>query len=85
MVVSDGMGGDDEERIMLGLRLKEGIAPNDYPAYSNHITGRAAILEKNGLVKTGGGRIWLTSRGYLLSNSVIADLLDVKPERTAER
>ncbi len=74
-VVPDGFGGDDAECIMLGLRLRKGILTDDYPAYAQRLAHRIPMLKKNGLVETGHGRLWLTPRGFLVSNTIITHLL----------
>ncbi len=62
--VDDGVGGDKEEQIMLGLRLTKGI--------DKSLVGR----DYNELVKMGyiadfGDRIALTPKGMLVSNTII--------------
>lgn len=62
--IPDGMGGDKEEQIMLGLRLTKGI--------DKSLVGR----DYNELVKMGyiadlGDRIALTPKGMLVSNTII--------------
>ncbi len=57
----------EEERIMLGLRLAEGIALEsfDLPAY----------LFSDGYIKKDGQRIALTEKGFRLSNRIISMLI----------
>ncbi|MGN0533153.1 MAG: radical SAM family heme chaperone HemW [Eubacterium sp.] len=66
--VSDGDGGSDEERIMLGLRLNRGISKDlvkkDYSPFV-----------KMGLLWESDNNIGLTAKGMLLSNTVIAALI----------
>ncbi len=68
----DGEGGSEEERIMLNLRLKKGleIQPN------GELAKKCRLFENNGLIKTEGGRIILTDKGMLLSNSIITEILE---------
>lgn len=67
-IVSDGIGGDDEERIMLGLRLNRGIEKallkKDFSPYVNA-----------GLMADYGDRVALTAKGMLVSNTIIASLI----------
>lgn len=64
----DGDGGSDEERIMLGLRLTEGIDKSliDKP-YDMFI--------KAGLMTENGDKIALTPKGMLVSNTIISELI----------
>ena len=68
----DGEGGTAAEKIMLGLRLKEG-APEDL--FSAAALLKAEDFEKEGLLKAANGRIALTDKGMLLSNSIITEFL----------
>ncbi|MGH9415633.1 MAG: radical SAM family heme chaperone HemW [Terriglobales bacterium] len=58
-----------EEHYFLGLRQNEGVA--DDPA-----DGRLASLAERGLVEREGGRVALSARGRMLSNQVLAELLE---------
>ena len=74
-VVYDGTGGDNAERLMLGLRLKKGIDLRDINGeIPNEIITRACQLERAGLINYSDGHISLTDKGMLLSNSVILEL-----------
>ncbi len=78
--VFDGEGGSEEEYIMLALRLKEGLDGKAFrERYGKEIDAslfeKAKKYEKNGFIKIEGERIHLTKEGFLLSNSIIADLL----------
>ena len=80
--VPDGRGGDISEKIMLGLRLTEGLTGEALSAYENgpsvfaELMKKAASLPKQ-LVNTSGGRISLTPEGFLVSNTIINLLTDV--------
>lgn len=67
-IIDDGTGGDDEEKIMLGLRLKKGInkslVKKDYSPFV-----------KMGYITEHGENIALTPKGMLLSNAVICELI----------
>ena len=76
----DGEGGDEEEYIMLALRLTEGLNFENFKNRFGHslpesITAKANELKKHGLLKIDDKAISLTVRGFLVSNSVIASLL----------
>ncbi len=78
--ISDGEGGSEEEYIMLALRLREGLDGKKFTekygkALDEAIFDKAEKYIKAGLVKTEGERIFLTSEGFLVSNSIISDLL----------
>ena len=67
-IVADGEGGSDEERIMLGLRLSEGIEKSLVrKLYSQFV--------KAGLMTENENRISLTPEGMLVSNTIINSLL----------
>ena len=66
--VFDCLGGGRQEKIMLGLRLTEGIEEN---LIENDVTD----LIQTGLVTKKDGRISLTRQGFLLSNAVISKLI----------
>ncbi len=78
--VDDGEGGSFEEYVMLRLRLTEGLKSElvkarfgfDIPP---EMLERARFFEKNSLAKVTEDSISLTPKGFLVSNSIIADLL----------
>ena len=76
--IADGPAGSAEERLMLALRLAEGVCPQNLPDsfdWADFIS-RCAPYEKGGLMaRTDAGGIRLTERGFLLSNSILANLL----------
>lgn len=65
----EGPGGDREEQILLGLRLNRGI-PED------RLTHDPAPYIAGGFMRRANGRISLTPRGMLVSNTILAELLD---------
>lgn len=67
-IIQDGKGKTEQERIMLGLRLNSGIDKGLVKKDWRH-------FEKMGLLKETNGRIALTTRGMLVSNSVIGGLI----------
>lgn len=78
--VDDGLGGDEEEYIMLALRLSEGLIFDNYEkrfgkSINESVISKAKELEKHGLVKVTDYNISLTVDGFLVSNSVITSLL----------
>ncbi|NCC86667.1 MAG: radical SAM family heme chaperone HemW [Clostridia bacterium] len=78
--VQDGIGGDFEEYVMMRLRLVQGLQNElvqqrfDY-AIPENMQNRARELEKHGFTICDEKGIRLTRKGFLLSNSVIVDLL----------
>ena len=78
--VSDGDGGSFEEYAMLALRLNEGLQNRKVrerfgfgiPAA---IFEKAKKFEQSGLVKIGSDSISLTAKGFLLSNTIIGELI----------
>ena len=65
----EGPGGDREEQILLGLRLNRGI-PEDW------LTHDPAPYIAGGFMRRANGHISLTPRGMLVSNTILAELLD---------
>lgn len=77
---SDGFGGDEEEYIMLRLRLTAGLRFDEFQKryhknLPEDILKKAEKLTKYGVIITDKSGIRLTEKGFLLSNSVIAELL----------
>ena len=78
--VFDTMGGDRDEYIMLRLRLQEGLKLSDLKALygedsAESIIKKAPLLKEQGLINYDNHSISLTEKGFLLSNSVIIELL----------
>ncbi|MBE6789464.1 MAG: radical SAM family heme chaperone HemW [Ruminococcaceae bacterium] len=79
--VSDGAGGGAEEAFMLKLRLSEGVDLASFKKkysinYTDQFFRKLENFKKAGLMGERGNRIFLTKKGFLLSNSIIAALLD---------
>lgn len=68
-ITEDGEGGGIDEQIMLGLRLKKGIKKSllkrDLSPYI-----KAGFMEEN------GDRVSFTPKGFLVSNTIIADITE---------
>lgn len=78
--INDGFGGDEEEYIMLALRLCEGLNFEKFSkkfghSFSDSSLKKAKELEKYGLVTVNESGISLTVNGFLVSNSVISTLI----------
>lgn len=65
----DGIGGTEAEKLMLGLRLKEGVN------YSSLPENKADLFIKNGLATNVDGKFCLTNKGFLISNAIIGELI----------
>lgn len=79
-IIDDGEGGSEQEYIMLALRLSEGLVFSKYEKRFNKKLDETVIkaakkLERHGWVICTGKSISLTERGFLLSNSVIRELI----------
>ncbi|MGI9125424.1 MAG: radical SAM family heme chaperone HemW [Mycobacterium sp.] len=61
------------EEILLGIRLRAGLAADALSAAERHRAGRAV---DDGLLVSTGDRFCLTDRGRLLADAVVRDLLD---------
>ena len=75
-VISDDTPCSVEEKMMLALRLSEGICLSDYGQAAERIKKAALPMEKHGLLNIDGDRISLTPEGFLLSNEIICRLTD---------
>ena len=78
--VSDGAGGGFEEYFMLKMRLCEGVSLGEFekkfgPKLPEKFYLKLSSFEKAGLLKGRGDTISFTPKGFLVSNSVISDLL----------
>ena len=74
--VPDGEGGDEEERVMLALRLLEGFSLSTCsPQFREKLSKRIPPLVSNGLALIKDDKLSLTEKGMLVSNSVISFLL----------
>lgn len=78
--IDDGFGGDEEEYIMLRLRLADGIIFDDFEKrfgkkISPAILKKSQELEKAGFMRTDEKSISLTRKGFLISNSIITELI----------
>lgn len=74
--VSDGKAGSKEEKLMLGLRLSQGVDLQQiYGEISEDIKKKINLLEKAGYIKATLPHISLTNSGMLISNSIIAELI----------
>lgn len=67
-IIDDGEGGDDEERIMLGLRLKKGIK-------KSLIKRDVSMYIKAGFMEENGENICFTPKGFLVSNTILSELI----------
>ncbi len=71
--VFDSLGGDKAEKIMLSLRLKDGIATEILPQKSKE---KCLTFSKNGLGILNGNIFSLTDKGMLVSNAIINEILE---------
>lgn len=79
-IVDDGKGGDAEEQIAMALRLSEGIAADEIKRLigekgTENLEKPMRDWIKNWLAIEKDGRFALTSRGFLVSNSIISRIL----------
>lgn len=77
----ESTGGDSEEYIMLALRLTEGLVFDKYrerfgKPISENLICAAKNLQKQGLCNVSDNAVSLTVKGFLVSNAVIAYLLE---------
>ena len=79
--INDGEGGSFEEYVMLRLRLTEGLINEGCKErfgfeIPQEMRDKSTAFEKNGLLIFDKKGIRLTPEGFLVSNSIIAELLD---------
>lgn len=80
--VPDGTGGDREEFALLRLRLTEGLSDEIWQErfhepIPDKLLSRARRFEKPGLIRFSGERSFsLTKQGFLVSNRLLAELME---------
>lgn len=79
-VIDDGTGGDLEEYCMLGLRLKKGLDLEDIAkrfgvTAALSVAKKAERFKKTDLVKLSDSAVALTPKGFLVSNSLISEII----------
>ena len=75
VTVTDEASCGFEEFAMLRLRLREGLSLCDVWEHRADIMKKLPPLVKEGYAQTDGERVWLTAKGFLMSNSVIEYLI----------
>lgn len=76
LTVDDGEGGNDEEKLMLGLRLADGIDLSGFDSeFTQSVLKSAAPLLKAGLLTLEDHSLKITDGGFIVSNSIIASLI----------
>lgn len=78
--IDDGEGGDEEEYIMLALRLTSGVEKDRFFArYKKQLPEKYIIkakkMQKYGIVVADENGIRLTKKGFLVSNKIISEIL----------
>jgi oxygen-independent coproporphyrinogen-3 oxidase len=63
------------ERVMLGVRMREGLVVDDLPPASQQMVPQLASWGLVDRVAAGMGRVVLTQRGRLLADAVVRELL----------
>ena len=76
----EGTGGDEEEFIMLSLRLKSGLNYSEFEekfgyTLTSYIIKKAKEYEKYGYTNVTDKSISFTPKGFLVSNSIISELI----------
>ena len=77
---SDGIGGSEEEFVMLALRLKRGLIFSEYEEIFGKklpmgAINKAKLYEKGSLCRVTQNSISLTDKGMLVSNSIICEIV----------
>ncbi len=71
--VFDAIGGETAEKLMLALRLSDGIETKNLPQKA---INKCKLLAKNGLGILENDRFALTDKGMLVSNAIITEILE---------
>ncbi len=79
-IIDDGEGGTAEEFIMLSLRLKKGLNADEYEKrYGTPLPqsffNKAQLYIKSGFMVQNGNSFSFTPKGFLVSNTIISDLI----------
>ena len=79
-IISDGIGGDEEEYIAMTLRLTSGLEFSKFKKYfgydlPTHYIIKARKLDKTELLFIDSNGIRLSEKGFLCSNSIIAEII----------
>lgn len=80
IIIDDGIGGTEEEYIMLSLRLKSGLNFNEYKnkfnkPISDELIKKAKLYQKSGYMEIDNDKISFTPEGFLVSNHIISELI----------
>ncbi len=79
--IPDGNGGNLQEHVMLGLRLKKGINLNKlekiYPEFNlKSVMMQCEFFKKNKFMEINGYNVNLTPKGFLISNLIIEKIIE---------
>lgn len=80
-IIYDGTGGNEEEFVMLSLRMRNGLCFNEFKKRYNKslpcaLISKSELYAKNGYMEVYPDRIAFTPKGFLVSNTIISDLLN---------
>lgn len=80
-IIYDGIGGNEEEFVMLSLRMRNGLCFNEFKKRYNKslpsaLISKSELYAKNGYMEVYPDRIAFTPKGFLVSNTIISDLLN---------
>lgn len=80
--VDDGTGGDIEEYIMLSLRLRNGVLYDEickrgYESRLEALKEKADFFARHGFVQADNYGFRLTPRGFLISNTIIENFVNI--------
>lgn len=78
--IQDGLGGDFTEYAMLGLRLTEGLNEDKVinrfgHNIPNELYEKSKIFVDNGYMQKTGNSLSLTRKGFLISNTILSEIL----------
>ncbi|MCH5304148.1 MAG: radical SAM family heme chaperone HemW [Ruminococcus sp.] len=80
VIKDEGIGGSEEEYIMLKLRLKSGLDVKEFEEVFGHELSenffkKVNLYKKTGFIDVSDNIISFTPKGFLVSNAILADLI----------
>lgn len=80
IIINDGNGGNEEEYIMLKLRLKSGLDTKKFEEAFGHKPSKSFfnkinLYKKSGFINYTDDKVSFTPKGFLVSNAILSELI----------